>query len=167
MKKGIPYEPRGTIQGFLDLYRTGGLRSLYTGFPLHAARDTIGTGFYFCFYDTARHLFVDNPSTPVPHVISTFACGSTAGILSWAVIYPIDLIKSKTQRNALAGSAYESPMNIFRRLSAGGVTKLYRGLGVSAFRSVFTHGLMWTVLEKVRSEITVRTGHSVAEDVEY
>lgn len=41
MKKGVPYEPRGTIRGFLDLYRAGGVRGLYTGFRLHALRDTL------------------------------------------------------------------------------------------------------------------------------
>jgi len=41
MKKGVPYEPRGTIRGFMDLYRAGGIRGLYTGFRLHAMRDTL------------------------------------------------------------------------------------------------------------------------------
>lgn len=41
MKKGVPYVPRGTVQGFLDLYRGGGVRGLYTGFRLHALRDTL------------------------------------------------------------------------------------------------------------------------------
>lgn len=51
---------------------------------------------------------------------------------SWAAIYPVDLVKAKVQRNALADVAYERPWHIFQRLSAGGVPKLYRGLGVSA-----------------------------------
>lgn len=56
----------------------------------------------------------------------------TAGVSSWAAIYPVDLVKAKVQRNALADVAYERPWSIFQRLSAGGVPKLYRGLGVSA-----------------------------------
>ena len=30
-----------------------------------------------------------------------------------------------------------------------GLSRLYRGLGVSAARSVITHGLLWTVLDHV------------------
>lgn len=30
-----------------------------------------------------------------------------------------------------------------------GLSRLYRGLGVSAARSVITHGLLWTVLDYV------------------
>ncbi|BGP22831.1 mitochondrial carrier protein, carnitine/acylcarnitine translocase [Rhodotorula toruloides] len=160
MKKGVPYVPRGTIKGFLDLYRAGGVFGLYTGFRLHALRDTLGTGLYFGMYDSAQHVIWNNPDVfeNVPTTLSTFVCGSVAGVSSWAAIYPVDLVKAHTQRNALADLAYESPVSIFKRLSAGGVTKLYRGLGVSAGRSVFTHGLMWTILEKTRSAIARRAG---------
>ncbi|KAK4053011.1 hypothetical protein OIV83_001744 [Microbotryomycetes sp. JL201] len=166
MKKGVPFEPKGTVRGFLDLYQAGGIRGLYTGFRLHALRDTLGTGLYFCFYDSAQHMISQNPDLPLPSVVTTFSSGSFAGICSWACIYPLDLVKAKVQRNALANSPYETPWHIFKRLSEGGVRKLYRGLGVSATRSLFTHGLMWTVLEFVRSEITLKTGHSLAEDQE-
>ncbi|ORY58692.1 mitochondrial carrier [Leucosporidium creatinivorum] len=166
VKKGIPFEPRGTVQGFLDLYRQGGFRGLYTGFKLHALRDTIGTGFYFSFYDSARYAIAQNPDIPIPQFITTFGCGSAAGLASWTLIYPLDLVKAKVQRNALADLPYEKPWAIFRRLSDNGFTRLYRGLGVSAARSIFTHGLMWTVLESVRGQITRRTGHNLSEDLE-
>jgi hypothetical protein len=180
MKKGVPYVPRGTIKGFLDLYRAGGFLGLYTGFRLHALRDTLvrlvsfpcllpvhahilflplptqGTGWYFGMYDSAQHVIANNPDTfsSVPTWVTTFVCGSagssfpflsppciltpylTAGVSSWFAIYPVDLVKAKLQRNALADAPYERPWSIFRRLSAGGVTKLYRGLGISAFRCV-------------------------------
>ncbi|GAA5848644.1 hypothetical protein JCM8547_004583 [Rhodosporidiobolus lusitaniae] len=159
MKKGVPYAPRGTIKGFMDLYRQGGFLGLYTGFRLHALRDTLGTGWYFGMYDSAQHYIASNPQAfaGIPTWASTFVCGSFAGVSSWGFIYPIDLTKAKLQRNALADAPYESPWSIFRRLSAGGVTKLYRGLGISAFRSIGTHGLMWTILEKTRSSIEQRT----------
>lgn len=91
-----------------QLYGRGGFLGLYTGFPLHALRDTFvsgvqftsgrvadrlaskGTGLYFCFVDTARHLLeksntLDSPPV-VPQFITTFACGSLGGVLSWFVI---------------------------------------------------------------------------------
>jgi solute carrier family 25 carnitine/acylcarnitine transporter 20/29 len=40
-QRGLPYKPTGTLRGFAELYRKGGIRMLYTGFYLHAARDTI------------------------------------------------------------------------------------------------------------------------------
>lgn len=81
-----------------------------------------------------------------------------AGVSSWALIYPIDLVKAKVQRNALADAPYERPLDVFRRLSAGGLPKLYRGLGISAVRSVFTHGCMWSILEHTRGVIIRKAG---------
>jgi len=100
MKKGVPYEPRGTIRGFMDLYRAGGIRGLYTGFRLHALRDTLvrrpshsfclrgvlsdeafdeqGTGFYFGMYDASQLAIqrnADRIGNP-PTIVTTFACGS-------------------------------------------------------------------------------------------
>lgn len=161
MKKGVPYVPRGTVQGFLDLYRAGGVRSLYTGFRLHALRDTLGTGLYFGMYDSAQHIIHHSRADlfeNVPTAVTTFLSGSVAGVSSWALIYPIDLVKAKVQRNALADAPYERPLDIFKRLSAGGVTKLYRGLGISAVRSVFTHGCMWSILEQTRGAIVRNAG---------
>jgi hypothetical protein len=209
VKKGIPFEPRGTVQGFLDVGRsrlaphsatwkadlslarscTGKVVSeAYTrasGYTLSVIRSYVqeasreieplliiahpriphirraslspsnspltrfpvpseqkGTGFYFSFYDSARHAIAQNPDIPLPQFITTFGCGSAAGLASWTLIYPLDLVKAKVQRNALADLPYEKPWAIFRRLSDNGFTRLYRGLGVSAARSIFTHGLM-------------------------
>ncbi|KAM0753835.1 mitochondrial carrier [Meredithblackwellia eburnea MCA 4105] len=159
MKKGIPFVPKGTVEAFMDVYRRGGIRSLYTGFWLHATRDTIGTGLYFSFVDSGRFLLDSSDSQAiVPKFVSTFLCGSAGGVASWALIYPIDLVKAKYQRDALAQFPREAPWKIFKRLSSGGITKLYRGLGVSAVRSVLNHGLLWGVLEGVRGEITKRAG---------
>lgn len=117
-QRGLPYKPTGTLRGFAELYRKGGIRMLYTGFYLHAARDTIvscildsglrywhwhqrktqGTGLYFSFYDSARFIIQENAdSIAIPKYVSTFVCGSAAGIASWVMIYPIDLVKAKIQ----------------------------------------------------------------------
>lgn len=49
-----------------------------------------GTGLYFCFVDTARHLIASSggpDSKPVvPQIVSTFVCGSLGGVVSWGVI---------------------------------------------------------------------------------
>jgi hypothetical protein len=65
------------------------------------------------------------------------------------------MVKTRVQRDALAGTQpRDSTWQVFRKLSRGGIAKLYRGLGVSAFRSFFTHGLMWFILENGESSPT-------------
>jgi hypothetical protein len=72
----------------------------------HEVRDTVGTGLYFLEYDAARALFGRRPSGeqgPQPRwmpfriheSILPFTCGSLAGVTSWALIYPLDVVKTK------------------------------------------------------------------------
>jgi hypothetical protein len=51
----LRHKPRlGTIAAIQQIIKRHGVRGLYTGFRLHAMRDTIGTGMYFAIYDTVK-----------------------------------------------------------------------------------------------------------------
>lgn len=83
-------------------------------------------------------------------------------------------VKTKVQQRALAGEQYRGPWETLYRLIRGrlpgdssfrsltlfsgpdpnspkpllaGIMRLYRGLGVSALRSITTHGLLWTLFD--------------------
>ncbi|KAJ3766614.1 mitochondrial carrier domain-containing protein [Lentinula raphanica] len=73
-------------------------------------------------------------------------------------------VKTKVQQRALAGERYRGPFETFYRLIRGpdpsnpkpflaGVARIYRGLGVSAVRSITTHGLLWTFFDLVANYI--------------
>lgn len=120
---------------------------------------------YFGFYDTirklvSRHSTGDGRSGPqlfgLPGPVVSFLSGSAAGIFSWLLVYPVDLIKTKVQRDALAGNprqftgwqvflhmirekrptVEDGKGRILRRDTfLSRFLRLYRGLGVSALRS--------------------------------
>ncbi|KAI9630688.1 hypothetical protein KEM48_013716 [Puccinia striiformis f. sp. tritici PST-130] len=104
------------------------------------------------------------------------------------IIYPLDVVKSRLQRDALASSivvsdstssqqnsmnnrqqqirststpknsfGFRAAFELFKQLisksNGGGIRVLYSGLSISAFRSFFQHGVMWTILERVRNQI--------------
>ncbi|KAF8321634.1 mitochondrial carrier [Clavulina sp. PMI_390] len=162
-------KPPSTLQAVKDIVRQSGVRGLYNGFGLHLTRDTLGTGFYFLEYDVARAMLGRQPNGvqgPQPAWMPfkiydeflPFACGATAGVTSWAVIYPLDVVKTKVQQRALSGERYRGPWETFMRLVRGtdparpkpvllGFARLYRGLGVSAGRSIITHGVLWTLFD--------------------
>lgn len=53
----LRHKPRlGTIEAINQIVKRHGLRGLYTGFRLHAMRDTLGTGVYFSVYETAKQV---------------------------------------------------------------------------------------------------------------
>ncbi|KAI6045703.1 hypothetical protein EDC04DRAFT_2558982 [Pisolithus marmoratus] len=166
--KGIQLiKPPNTIEAVRDIVRTHGKSGLYLGFRLHFLRDTSGTALYFFEYDAMRHLLGRQRSgeqgptphwLPIPVSLIPFICGSFAGVTSWALIYPLDVVKTKVQQRALAGTPPRGVRETFHRLVRGpdpndpkpmlaGIARIYRGLGVSAVRSITTHGLLWTFFD--------------------
>ncbi|KIJ41289.1 hypothetical protein M422DRAFT_75640 [Sphaerobolus stellatus SS14] len=166
-------KPPNTWEAVRDIVRTSGVSGLYNGFRLHFVRDTFGTALYFMEYDSLRHIFGRLPSgeqgkvpswMPIHTSLLPFLCGSVAGVTSWALIYPLDVVKTKVQQRALSGADKRSIWVTLNRLVRGpdqghpkpflvGIGRLYRGLGVSATRSVITHGLLWTFLDYISATI--------------
>ncbi|KAF8447531.1 hypothetical protein L210DRAFT_3472417 [Boletus edulis BED1] len=166
--KGIHMaKPPGTLEAVRDIFRTNGLSGLYVGFRLHFVRDTAGTALYFFEYDALRHLLGRQrsdeqgptpPWLPIPVSLIPFVCGSFAGVTSWALIYPLDVVKTKIQQRALSGIPPRGVWETLHRLVRGpdpkdpkpvlaGIARIYQGLGVSAVRSITTHGLLWTFFD--------------------
>jgi len=172
--RGIRLEkPPSTLYAVREIFKTNGTFGLYTGFRLHFLRDTSGTALYFLEYDGMRHLLGRLPSgeqgptppwLPIHSSLVPFFCGSLSGVTSWALIYPLDVVKTKVQQRALAGERYRGVGETFHRLIRGpdpqnpkpllaGMARIYRGLGVSAIRSITTHGLLWTFFDLVANYI--------------
>jgi len=168
--KGIHLvKPPSTLEAVKEIFRANGVAGLYTGFRLHLLRDTSGTALYFLEYDGMRHLLGRHRSgeqgptpawLPIHASLVPFLSGSLAGVTSWALIYPMDVVKTKVQQRALAGEPYRGVSESLRRMIRGpnpsqpkpllaGIARLYQGLGVSALRSITTHGLLWTFFDIV------------------
>ncbi|THU87261.1 mitochondrial carrier [Dendrothele bispora CBS 962.96] len=163
----------GTFEAVREIFLTNGISGLYTGFRLHFVRDTLGTALYFLEYDGMRHLMGRQRSgeqgptpswLPINASFVPFLCGSLSGVTSWALIYPLDVVKTKVQQRALAGERYRGVWETLYRLIRGpdpanpkplfaGLARIYQGLGVSALRSITTHGLLWTFFDTVGNYI--------------
>lgn len=170
----LVFKPRSGFEAARDIYRThGGVRGFYLGLRLHMLRDMSGTACYFGLYDSIRligdRMERNNMFMGTPAPVVSFLIGSMSGILSWFFIYPIDLIKTQVQRDALAGVQRQSAVAVFKRLLERGdshptefnlrrvplsrLLRLYRGLGISALRSFISHGLMWTTIESISQHV--------------
>ncbi|KZT52713.1 mitochondrial carrier [Calocera cornea HHB12733] len=170
-------KPPNTMSAVAQIVREKGFFGLYQGFRMHFVRDTLGTSLYFMEYDSFRYLMGRNirgeqgappPWLPIPQSLIPFFCGSVAGVTSWAIIYPADVVKTKIQQRALANEPYRTAWVTFRRLLRGpdglhprpmmvGFGRLYRGLGISAIRSCMTHGALWLIFDWVGHWIDRRT----------
>lgn len=185
--KPTPSAPKFKAQsGFTaaaDILKShGGIKGFYIGFPLHLCRDTLGTALYFGSYDTIRALVTRNTSPNgslygIPGPVVSFLSGSTAGIASWLIVYPVDLVKTNVQQRTLSHhpqqmTGYQLFLSLlkerpppsksgFHDTSLKRFLRLYRGLGVSALRSFISHGLTWTIIESLSDKISKRTGKDV------
>ncbi|KAJ2511330.1 hypothetical protein GGI11_005146 [Coemansia sp. RSA 2049] len=120
-------------------------------------RDASGTAIYFAAYETIketlRQITGSETTGPMTHMLA----GGSCGVLSWLLIFPVDLIKSSIQSQALQPKEaviFNGPWHCMRSTYAKlGICGLYRGVSVSLIRAFPIHGLNFVVYEWARSTI--------------
>ncbi|RUS31220.1 mitochondrial carrier domain-containing protein, partial [Jimgerdemannia flammicorona] len=118
-------------------------------------RDTLGTSVYFGSYETVKRLLTTptSPAGPLTH----FLAGGLCGIFCWLVVFPIDLVKSVIQKEAMhPHPTHDSiPVVVREILARSGYRGFYRGLGVTLMRAFPIHSLNFLVYEQVLKMIRV------------
>lgn len=156
-KIAASYQGKGTLKTMANIIRHRGPLGLYTGFKMHLLRDTIGTGIYFMTYESSKQLLskLGDDSTH-SNPLAVLVAGGLCGIVSWAMIYPIDSAKAIYQRNCLMYSRGQKvpPVKIefFRR-------QMYRGLGVSMGRSCAVNAVFFSSFEFLKKRINALKDH--------
>ncbi|ORY64389.1 integral membrane ornithine transporter of mitochondria [Pseudomassariella vexata] len=147
----MSYHNKGTINTLRNIVKHRGMSGMYTGLNLHLLRDTLGTGIYFATYESSKQLLTTFSGKDAhKNPIAVLAAGALCGIVSWALIYPIDSVKSIYQRNALMHSKGETvpipKIHFFRK-------DMYRGLGVSMGRSAAVNAVFFSAFEFFKKRI--------------
>ncbi|KAF1357939.1 mitochondrial carrier [Lizonia empirigonia] len=127
----------GGVDVVRQLYKEGGIRSVYRGSAMTLARDGPGSAFYFATYETVkRNLTPKDPVTGLPGQLSmpaVMAAGGAAGIAMWIPVFPIDTIKSRLQsaegRPTIGGTIRGIYAN-------GGYKAFFPGIGPAMARAV-------------------------------
>ena len=83
--------------------------------------------------------------------IAVAGAGGLCGVVSWALIYPIDSAKSIYQRNSLMHRKGEGAAKIPRIQFAN--PRMYRGIGVSMSRSAIVNAIFFSVFEFLKKNI--------------
>ena len=112
------------------IYKTEGLRGMSWGLVATLWRDVPSTGAYFVVYESCFR-FLSGNNRRTPSGIAIMLAGGTAGTVSWAVTYPMDVIKSRIQVDGTSGiSRYQGVTDcIVKSVQEGGFRVLTRGLG--------------------------------------
>mmetsp|Transcript_33041 Transcript_33041/g.69542 ORF Transcript_33041/g.69542 Transcript_33041/m.69542 type:complete len:347 (+) Transcript_33041:105-1145(+) len=132
-----------------------GIAGLYRGFSATIARQSLGFVVYFGTYDRLKKSIRKRSSnsqstTQYGTLLSSVAAGGLAGSLSWAIVYPMDLIKSRIQALPLdCRKSERSIIHVAREVvqRGHGWRALYRGFGITIMRAFPVNGIIFPTYE--------------------
>ncbi|VEU43676.1 unnamed protein product [Pseudo-nitzschia multistriata] len=130
-----------------------GLRGLYRGLLATALRQTPSLAIYFPVYRSLKDRLGGTGGTPTrePSWYSSALAGGLAGCVSWAVVYPIDVLKSRIQSLPMEAPARERSLRRVARqtLRNEGLVRLMcsGGLAVTLLRAFPVNGAIFFVYE--------------------
>lgn len=152
---------KGPVQAVKGIVQQHGVQRLYQGWWSTMWREVPAFGLYFATYDYLKdraNTFLANedgkgqdlafPEHTHTWLASAFA-GGCAGCLTWAVVYPIDVIKTRVQTAAL-----DTPLSRLSMWHVGkqivhehGWRHLFRGLPITLVRAFPVNGTIFPVYE--------------------
>ncbi|KAK3764056.1 hypothetical protein RRG08_046524 [Elysia crispata] len=143
---------KGPFQAVRDIAKTSGLRGLYRGFRTQFVRDTPAASLYmmsYTFFQYEAQLRQDM----IPSQVTNFVGGGVAGVLSWLIIMPFDVVKSKIQADP-AGKMYQGFWDCARHLySSGGIKVFFLGFVPMAVRAFPVNAVTLMVYSEVLEQL--------------
>ena len=133
---------KGVLDCIRRLYNAYGVRGLYTGMHPMLLRDVLSYGVYMLVYEAGLRSLQWN------HIVTTLVSGGTAGVVSWAVITPVDVIKSRIQADDIKKPTYSGVIDCFRKsYQAHGLSVFFRGFSMMMLRSFPVNAATFLVYE--------------------
>jgi solute carrier family 25 carnitine/acylcarnitine transporter 20/29 len=148
-----------------DVWKREGLRGLYYGGGITSIRDAFGYGWYFWTYECSKQAVSSPTDTDRETAIKVLLCGGLAGVVTWASIFPLDVVKTRVQTQLLSvpklgdgeretllqHQAHEkrlSTLEVARKAyQMEGAGVFFRGLGICSIRAFVVNAVQWAVYE--------------------
>lgn len=112
-----------------DVYKAGGIRSVYKGTFATLLRDGPGSAVYFATYEYLKEKLLKKGEMSLGAICTA---GGFAGVAMWVTVFPVDTVKSLQQSlptNLLMGQAFSQ---IYKK---GGIKGFFPGVGPALCRS--------------------------------
>ena len=120
-----------------QLYKEGGIRSVFRGSAMTLARDGPGSAVYFATYEYVKRRLtpVDADGKPSGDLSLTavVVAGGAAGVTMWIPVFPIDTIKSRLQSSEGRPTIRGTVSGLYAR---GRFRAFFPGLGPALARAV-------------------------------
>ncbi|KAH8656098.1 mitochondrial carrier domain-containing protein [Tricladium varicosporioides] len=128
----------GGVDVVRQLYKEGGIRSVFRGSFATLARDGPGSAAYFAAYEyIKRKLTPVDPATGKPSgdlsLLAITGAGAAAGVAMWIPVFPVDTVKSRLQ--TMEGKPTVGGI-ISGLYKSGGFKAFFPGFGPAIARAV-------------------------------
>ncbi|KAI7898887.1 mitochondrial carrier domain-containing protein [Cokeromyces recurvatus] len=126
---------KGPMDAVRQLYKEGGIRSIFRGTGATLLRDSPGSAAYFVAYELIKKGLT--PAGTRPEDLSFGAvlfAGGMAGVAMWTIAIPPDVLKSRLQ-SAPAGTYSGLGDCLKKTLKTDGPSALFKGLGPAMLRA--------------------------------
>lgn len=127
----------GGIDVVRQLYKEGGIRSVFRGSAMTLARDGPGSAAYFAAYEYIKRRLTPKDANGNPtgelSLPAVLTAGGAAGVAMWIPVFPVDTVKSRMQsatgRPTIGGTISSIYAN-------GGFKAFFPGFGPALARAV-------------------------------
>lgn len=116
------------------IYTSHGIRGFYKAYGPMLFMESFGRGFYLYVYDSMKRQLTQRSGVEETLSIK-IASGATAGVSSWLLVYPLDVVKARLQVDA-GNVKYQGVLDcVIKTWREGGVRAFTRGLGFTLLRA--------------------------------
>lgn len=144
----------GGLDVVRQLYKEGGIRSVFRGSAMTLARDGPGSAAYFATYETIKRRLtpktVNGEETKLS-LTAVMGAGAAAGVAMWIPVFPVDTIKSRLQsaegRPTIGGTVREL-------YGKGGIKAFFPGFGPAMARAVPANAATFLGVELAHQAMT-------------
>lgn len=135
----------GSIHCLWKVFRTEGPRGISKGMFITLVREIPASGVYFYSYDELCKFGPRSEIKDQAKPLTVLVAGGIAGILSWVVIYPCDVIKSRYQADIKG--IYESSRDCaVKSYRAEGWRMFFQGINSTIIRAFPTNAATFGVV---------------------
>ncbi|KAI1950732.1 carnitine transporter [Ophidiomyces ophidiicola] len=145
----------GGVDVVRQLYKEGGIRSVFRGSAMTLARDGPGSAAYFATYEYIKRSLTPKNSNGEPtgelSLPAIVTAGGAAGVAMWIPVFPVDTIKSRLQsaegRPTIGGT-------IRGVYASGGLKAFFPGFGPALARAVPANAATFLGVELAHKAMT-------------
>lgn len=127
----------GGVDVVRQLYREGGVRSVFRGSAMTLARDGPGSAAYFATYEYIKRKMTPMDENGKPagglSLKAVIVAGGAAGVAMWLPIFPVDTVKSRLQSAEGRPTIRGTVLGLYAR---GGLKAFFPGIGPALARAV-------------------------------